>query len=243
MEETALHNLIDFRFNYGDVKNAPQHAEVTQMRIGSFVCPSEVRAEPRVGATLTHFPINYAINYGTWFIHDAQSRTTGDGAFVVNTTIKPNAFRDGMSKTLAFAEVKAYQPKISNSGTPSDLNAAPPATTSAAVAYGGKFGETGHTEWVDGKVHETGFTTTFSPNTNVAFQGPEGTFDVDFISKSENPNGTTPTYAAVTARSYHTDIVEAALMDGSVRTVANDVDTAIWRAMDTRKGGEAIKLP
>src|SRR3954454_4915551 len=68
VEDTSLHALIDFRFNYSDLTNAPQHAQVSQMKIPMLVCPSETQAELRVGATQTHFPPNYGINYGTWFI-------------------------------------------------------------------------------------------------------------------------------------------------------------------------------
>src|SRR5215207_7950102 len=38
-EEASLQNLIDFRYNYGDLTNAPQHAEVSKMKIPLFVCP------------------------------------------------------------------------------------------------------------------------------------------------------------------------------------------------------------
>ncbi len=33
MEQLNLQNLIDFRFNYNDMTSAPQHAEVTKMKI------------------------------------------------------------------------------------------------------------------------------------------------------------------------------------------------------------------
>src|SRR5215213_730343 len=41
MEDTSLHGLIDFRFNYSDVTNAPQHGEVSQMKLPMYICPSE----------------------------------------------------------------------------------------------------------------------------------------------------------------------------------------------------------
>src|SRR5687768_14025576 len=62
MEQESLQNLIDFRFNYSDTVNAPQHATVTKMRIPCYVCPSEANAVPRVTPTLTHFPTTYGIN-------------------------------------------------------------------------------------------------------------------------------------------------------------------------------------
>jgi hypothetical protein len=50
---------------------------------------------------------------------------------------------------------------------------------------------------------------------------------------------TAPTYAAVTSRSYHVGIVNVLLMDGSVRSVSDNIDLGVWRAAGTRSGGEA----
>src|SRR5690349_10440092 len=36
MEQESLRKLIDFRYNYSDLTNAPQHAQVTQMKIPMF---------------------------------------------------------------------------------------------------------------------------------------------------------------------------------------------------------------
>ena len=52
-----------------------------------------------------------------------------------------------------------------------------------------------------------------------------------------------PTYAAVTARSYHPGAVNVAMLDGSVRIVADDVDLAVSRAAGTRAGSETGALP
>ncbi len=242
VEETSLHHLIDFRFNYSDVANAPQHAQVSEMRIPMFVCPSEQQAIPKVGTSQSHFPPNYGANQGTWFTFDPTTGKTGNGAFLVNRKIGDKAFTDGLSHTLAFSEVEAYTAKIANSGNPGTVGSPVPATPSAVVGYGGTLGTTGHTEWVDGKIHETGFTTTFPPNTNVAYSDGTGTYDVDFISQTEKPTGTNPTYAAVTSRSYHPGVVQSAMMDGSVRTVG-DIDIEVWRAMGTRNGDESVELP
>ena len=109
MEQLNLQNVIDFRFNYSDVVNAPQHGTVTQMKISAYVCPSETKAIPRVSGALTHFPTTYGINYGTWFVFDPATGQTGNGAFVVNQAINDGSFTDGLSNTIAFGEVKAYQ--------------------------------------------------------------------------------------------------------------------------------------
>ena len=94
-----------------------------------------------------------------------------------------------------------------------------------------------HVEWVDGKVHETGFTTTFAPNTVVPCPGQPNT-DVDYVAATETNLG--DTYAAVTSRSYHSGGVNVLFMDGSVRFVRNAIPLATWRALGTRAGGEVV---
>src|SRR5205814_2092034 len=96
MEQTNLQNLIDFRFNYSDLANAPQHADVTRMKIPMYVCPSEVKAVPKIGAKSSHFPPTYGINYGTWFVFDAPTGQVGNGAFVVNAALTDAAYLDGL---------------------------------------------------------------------------------------------------------------------------------------------------
>lgn len=245
-EEASLHNLIDFRYNYKDLADAPQHAQVTQMKIPMFVCPSEQRQELKIeedDGGQAHFPPNYGVNQGTWFTFDPPTRKTGNGAFLVNEKIGDKAFTDGLSKTLAFSEIKAYTARLINGGNPGSMGATIPDTPADVVAYGGTFGTTSHTEWVDGKVHETGFTTTFPPNTNVPYNDGTATYDVDVVSQKESPTGALPTYAAVTSRSYHAGVVQSAMMDGSVRTVSDDIDILVWRAMGTRNGNEAVETP
>jgi type II secretory pathway pseudopilin PulG len=244
MEQTSLKNIIDLRYNYNDLTNAPQHAQVTAMKVPMYACPDEELSEPRVGVTQTHFPTNYAINYGSWFVWDAATHSAGNGAFAVNTKLGDRAYTDGMSNTLAFSEVKAYQAKLQNGGNPNSLNAPIPDVVATVVGYGGTFGTTGHTEWVDGKVHETGFTSVFPPNTKVIYSNGGDEYDVDFISKSESPVAPSTTYAAVTSRSFHSgNLVNAAMMDGSTRSFASEIDPAVWRALSTRNGDEAVATP
>lgn len=238
LEQEALQNLIDFRFNYTDIANAPQHANVTAMKISTYICPSEIKAVPRKTATVVHFPINYAGNFGTWFVFDATSGSVGDGAFVVNQRMAERDFLDGLSNTVGFSEVKAFQPRISGIGFPTTLGAAPPNSPSVISTLGGSFSNTGHTEWVDGKVHETGFTSVLTPNSKVEYVAGDRSYDIDFISRTENLAAPVPTYAAVTSRSYHPGVVMTANMDGSVQPVSNSVELTVWRALCTRAGSE-----
>ena len=110
---------------------------------------------------------------------------------------------------------------------------------------GGSFkADSGHTEWVDGRVHQTGFTTVFTPGTRVVCVQGGQPYDVDWTSSREGKSDTELTYSAVTARSYHAgDIVNVAMMDGSVHVVTSDIDLMIWRALSTRAGEEAVQPP
>jgi prepilin-type N-terminal cleavage/methylation domain-containing protein len=242
-EQTNLSNTIDFRYNYSDLVNAPQHAEVSKTKVPIYSCPSEIKAEPRIGTSQTHFPTNYAINYGTWLVFDAATRSTGDGSFVVNRKFSTAAITDGLSNTLAYSEVKAFQGKLANSSIPSTLGAPIPNSVAEVLTLGGTFGKTGHTEWVDGKVHETGFTTVFPPNFLIPFLSSGKIVDVDFISKSESLTSTVPTFAAVTSRSYHTGLVQVSMMDGSVHSISNSIDVTTWRRLSTRADGEIAQIP
>ena len=247
MEQSNLQGLIHFNYNYSDIVNAPTHAQVTQAQVPSYSCPSENNARPRPpasGTGVTHFPTTYAGNLGTWLVWDPTTNRSGDGGFVVNQMITSAAYTDGMSNTIAFAEVKAYQANV-KPGAPSGPNVPPPGTAAEVAAYcGGKVSTTGHTEWVDGKVHETGVTTTLPPNTKVLITSDGVEYDVDLISKAENWANTFPTYAAVTSRSYHLGgTVQISLMDGSVRTIPSTIDLPTWRAMGTRNGREIFEMP
>lgn len=242
LEQANLQTLIDFRYSYSDVVNAPQHAEVTKMKIPSYVCPSETRAEerpPSSPAGVTHFPLTYAANLGTWLVFDSPTGRSGDGAFVVNQHLNDRAYVDGLSNTLAFAEVKAYQANV-KPGVPNGPNDPLPVSPATIRGFAGAapISATGHTEWVDGKAHETGFTAALTPNTKALLSSGGIKYDIDLISKAENSGNTFPTYAAVTARSFHPGIVQASLMDGSTRAVRDDVEAKVWRAVATRAGAE-----
>ena len=239
LEEEAVARLIDL-----DVAVPfTAHPEVARMRIGTYMCPSEENDRERFTPTLTYYPLNYCLNEGTWFIYDPVSNEAGDGAFAPNREFKASQITDGLSHTLAISECKAYQPNLWDSGNPSTLGVEPPDSPSELAAYfGGTFDFNGHTEWVEGDVHETGFTTTFTPNTEVPYADAGGTYSVDLTSIRDGESTTSPTYAAVTARSFHPGHVNAAMMDGSVRVVNDAIDLNVWRAAGTRAGNETLSI-
>ncbi len=250
MEQEALHKLYDFTQPYDAAVNVPN----IKTRIPAYICPSDPNPKERVDGANVYYPVSYGPCMGTWLVYDPASGQGGDSALpavgIAGTatsppspgTIKPASITDGLSNTLAVSEFKTFNPYFRDEGTPATLGVAPPATPTALLAYASadasKFkADSGHTEGVDARVHQVGFTTTFPPNTKVV----SGSHDrVDLTSLRENGNAAGPTYAAVTARSYHTGGVNAAMMDGSVRFWRDDTAQDTWRALGTRAGGEVI---
>jgi prepilin-type N-terminal cleavage/methylation domain-containing protein/prepilin-type processing-associated H-X9-DG protein len=245
IEQENLFRGIDFTTSY----NA--QPAISSKRVATFMCPSEVNdkgfgTDPVYGNK--HWPINYALNLGTWPVLTAKPTAlrTSDGAFGPNRMNRPADFTDGMSNTLAIAEVKAFTNRLAAS-TNTTIYSTPPAIPTLpadALAYGnGTFNPASftHVEWVDGKVHETGFTTVFTPNTRVLYPAADGTkYDVDVVLATESNLG--DTYAIVTSRSYHPGGVNTLLMDGSVRFLRDTITPQTWRALSTRTGGEVVNV-
>ncbi len=234
LEQDNLYKIVNFNTPY---KVQPL---VTQQRIPVYLCSSEVNDKPHPDDGIQMYPTTYAANYGTWSIYNhATLSGNGDGAFVHAFPQRVASFTDGLSNTLGFSEVKAWSPYLRDGGNPSTLGAPPPLLPDNITSYGSASFKTdsGHTEWVDAHVQQTGFTTTFAPNAKVAYTSGGVAYDADFVSMREE-HGTQPTYAAITSRSYHTNGVNALLMDGSVHFFASTINLGVWRALGTRSGGE-----
>ncbi len=221
---------------------------IPQLRIPTYVCPSDPNDTVRTkdGAPYI-YPHTYGFNFGTWLVHEPASGRGGDGAFYVNSRTRPADIRDGLSNTLAAAEVKAFTPYVRNTSDPGPEVPKSP-TEITGLASGGQFklgpatnDNTGHTEWCDGRVHHSGITTVFTPNTRLNYIHSDGrTYDIDFNSIQEGKSTSQPTYAAVVSRSYHAGVVNACLMDGSIRSVSETIELSLWRALGTRQGGEVV---
>jgi prepilin-type N-terminal cleavage/methylation domain-containing protein/prepilin-type processing-associated H-X9-DG protein len=234
LEQANLYQLVDLTAPYNSQPN------VTRQRIATYICPTEVRDEPKVGNP-TNYPTSYGANIGTWLVFDPNNGQFGDGAFGINANLKIASIFDGLSNTLGFVEVKAYQPALRNGGVPTGPNVPPPTNPSDVAGYGGNFAtDWSHTEWVNGEILQTGMTTVFPPNTFVPYTAGGETYDIDFTCQRLGFSTTKQTYVVVTSRSYHPGGVNVVLMDGSVRFITNGIPQATWRALGTRAGGEVL---
>jgi len=237
IEQESLFRGIDFTQSYST------QIGISSRRVGTLMCPSERNdrghgTDPTFGNR--YWPLNYAVNLGTWRVlaGKASGMQTGDGAFMPNRGRTHAEFTDGTSKTLAIAEVKAFTNRVTGASTTATFATPPAPPTDVSSLSLAPFSDTSftHVEWVDGKVHETGFTTAFTPNSSVTYSAGGMDFDVDVVLATESNPG--DTYAAVTSRSHHVSGVNALMMDGAVRFVDNSLSLQVWRGMGTAAAGE-----
>jgi prepilin-type N-terminal cleavage/methylation domain-containing protein/prepilin-type processing-associated H-X9-DG protein len=236
VEQDNVYKLVDLN------AAATSQPTVTAQRIAVYLCPSEINDKPRA-STPPRYPTSYAANVGTWFVYDPTAGRGGDGAFPMNIGARVADFTDGMSNTVGFAEVKVFGAYLLGSGA-LPANAAPPASPAALLAMGGTLKtDVTHTGWTEGQTFQTGLTFVFPPNTQVSFVSNGTTYDVDFVSSRDGSSATNLSYAAMTSRSFHSGrVVNALLMDGSVRTVKSTISQQAWWAAGTRNGGESLGL-
>ncbi len=246
LEQTANYRYINFSQGDGTSLGADGNP-IQSQRISTLICPSEANDTMCLTATNTpsSYPLNYGVNLGPWFIYDPTINSGGPGAFFPNAMLTPPQITDGLSKTLMCAEVKAFTPYLSKAGIAVTPPMATDPTTIGSLGGTPKMGATlssnsGHVEWGDGRGTQTGFTTTFQPNTLVPYTYSGQQFDIDFTNMTEGTSATAPTFASITARSYHIGSVNVSYLDGSVHTIPNQIDLRVWQALSTRSGGETV---
>ncbi|MDR3634026.1 MAG: DUF1559 domain-containing protein [Isosphaeraceae bacterium] len=250
LEQSAAYNAI----NYTLKVSAADNATVVAQSLKVLICPSEVNPQPitstsSAGAVSVYGVSNYGWCEGDWYTFGGPGGMPNRSAFGTNMSRPFAAFTDGLSQSLLGAEVKAYTPAYHDCGSvpapgPSSPSAIPtPATvlasvaaapTSCKVAAGTPGG--GHTHWANGNSFYDGMTTALPPNT----LAPAGASALDSDMSSEDEDDGGPTYAAITARSYHPGGVNALFGDGSVRFIKSSISWQTWRALGSIGGGEVV---
>ncbi|MFO0907639.1 MAG: DUF1559 domain-containing protein [Isosphaeraceae bacterium] len=241
MEQGVMFNAINFTFDHRTAENAT----VVGSAISFFTCPSDLNSNGLTAFPFTQARVtSYGFNGGDWYVWNGFNGPDNRQVFGPNRSRRIADFTDGTSNTLMAADVKAYQPyrrcnsqlaninnPLSVPGPEADPYTVAPEYASAACTLG-----QAHGSWVDGNTHETAFTTAWPPNKAVLGRSNEG--DLDLETRLIVQGG--PTFAAMTARSYHPGGVNALLADGSVRFFKSTVNGNTWRALGTVQGGEVI---
>jgi prepilin-type N-terminal cleavage/methylation domain-containing protein len=215
--------------------------EVCRTRIPLYRCPSDPNDRTRWDGGVEFYPNNYGFCIGTWLGIDQQKGQAVDGAFGVNQSRNFSEIVDGLSNTLAAAEVKSFVSSLLDGGQPVGPYAPTPSHPSQVAAFGGIFDpDYSHTQWVSGRTLQTGMTTTFPPNTVVPSVHRGVVYDVNFTSARMGPETNRQGYRIVTSRSHHHGAVNGLLKDGSARTFSSQVVQEVCRGLGTRSGGEVV---
>ncbi len=246
VEQNTVFNAMNLSIRY----STPDNLTVCQLTINSFLCPSEVKTQPRTDAAtgvVTHGVNNYGWNRGDWLVWGGLN-TSNRAPFDVNLGRRFSEITDGLSNTILASEVRTYQPNLNNCGALANVapGNVPPATADPVTLVpqydsGCSLGLTGHTEWVDGAVHETGFTTAWTPNKKIV-RAADLSQTLDLMNWRESAvltNGG-PSLGAVTSRSYHPGGVNALFADGSVKFLKDSISGTAYRALGTIGSGDIV---
>ena len=237
LEQRATYDAINFNtpFQSPNWIDYTGNGTAARQRIDAFLCPSD----PMVGIPATQFaPNSYRANNGLGETIRLPGSdlwmSANDGAFDASRPTMPLAeFLDGLSNTLAFAEKPVGSGSAGTYHPFRDWNHSFASVATAdewvAACAGPEWRDRPETNsgssWLLRAQIYTEFYVKRPPNDTVPDCGSEG-------STGEG---------VFTARSYHSDGVNAALADGSVRFFASQTDVKTWRALGTRAG--AIRSP
>jgi prepilin-type N-terminal cleavage/methylation domain-containing protein/prepilin-type processing-associated H-X9-DG protein len=236
--------------NIGIFKEDPSNSTVIRLSVAVFLCPSEVKPQPSTHDYGISGVINYGMCGGDWFVWGGFNGPYNRQAFGPNRSRGLAEVTDGLSSTVMMAEVKAYQaasncrfttlPSVNDPNNIPSPNANPftvaPEYDSGACVTQNQFEF--HTEWSDGHVHASGFTTAWPPGKAIIGRVTYLGMDLDLNGKNEENGG--PTFSAINARSYHPGGVNTLFGDGHVQFVKSTIDGLTWRALGTVAGGEVI---
>jgi prepilin-type N-terminal cleavage/methylation domain-containing protein/prepilin-type processing-associated H-X9-DG protein len=214
---------------------APQNKPIVKLTVPLFLCPSDAGR----AVSDSFGPTNYAGCTGSGAGGGTPFET--DGLFGINSRTRPRDIVDGLSRTVAYSE--------------SLLGAGQRATTNRAgidvqTGYGFiftapldegpcsrpfyyNFTDLRGFSWANGEYRTTLYNHARVPNSPV----------LDCLAALMSTPDLARMYAGYgwrAARSRHPGGVNVVMADGSGQFVGDSVDPAVWKALATRAGGEAL---
>jgi prepilin-type N-terminal cleavage/methylation domain-containing protein/prepilin-type processing-associated H-X9-DG protein len=240
MELGPMYSAINFSLTW----DAPPNTTASSMTLSMLLCPSDpdIAAAP-TGKGFNEGRMSYGNVEGDWYVF-WNNGPINRSAFGPNNSKTLADFTDGLSNTMVFSESQILHFQLRSCASTGgmsptsfpDTNQSPAMIQTIAPTCT-KRGAFGHVNWANGSVFNCGVTTALTPNSRVIpLPGDPNAYDM--VTTDENQCG--PTYAALTADSYHPGGVNCLLADGSVKFIKNSVNGLAWRALGTIAGGEVI---
>jgi prepilin-type processing-associated H-X9-DG protein len=221
---------------------APNINKVCNNHLSVFTCPSDVIG-PTYASMTKH---NYALNAGNTSFFQSNiplGCPTGSAGCTPFLGAPFNWYTGSNSadSTVPYSGAGAPPPQNGIMGAPVALLEITDGTSNTLMASEVRQGQgsdlRGFTWWGGA----AGFTTYLGPNSNLPDAVTGGLCD-----SIHNPpctlNSTNNYPRMMAARSRHTNGVNAAMCDGSVRWVQDSVNLAVWQAVGSSKGGESLNL-
>jgi prepilin-type N-terminal cleavage/methylation domain-containing protein len=266
MEQTVVFNMIDFKIAQvkqmtGTTPPNP-HLRAYSTAQGLFICPSDPYSERIISEN------NYRSNFGgstpaggarSAGIYQARSTDpwdcAGNGAFSIGKQgLKAKTYTDGLSKTAFFSErtkgtandESSALPEKSDMVTSASRPTEPVATDKffqECLAYTPRvdsYNFMAAGRWPPGDDWSNGWPFAGYDATQYNHVAPPNWAGYDCGSISAIPD-TPHEFAIVAARSQHAGSVVTAFGDGHTAIISDSIDLAIWRALGSRNGDEAIE--
>jgi prepilin-type N-terminal cleavage/methylation domain-containing protein len=241
LEQTALFNATNFDWIPTDATMLVANLTVMTTSVGLFLCPSDT------GSGVTGYGrCNYRFNMGpthkNWYYHDTNNEFWC-GPFTVFQCYRPADFGDGLSNTVGASErlqgdwqtdtmKRGGDYGLANVDSQNIGSVDQAVQVCAASPPGGAYESRGGESWFLSGFHFTGYNHSAPPNPKSA--------DCALDVMREDMHNRILHNGVFSATSYHSGGVLVLLMDGSTRFVKDAIDLAVWRAVATRSGGEAV---
>jgi prepilin-type N-terminal cleavage/methylation domain-containing protein len=251
LEQTAIYNSMDLTqptYTLPAFTISAQNQFAVEQIVPLFLCPSDTGTSvinPGDYGVPTMGPTNYAVCVGSGTTRGGAPYGpifNSDGMFQAQNGFRITDLTDGASNTAMASE--------STLGTGDESTGTPPPDpqtyykytgfgtplSDAACASAGAYNVSNRRgfTWATGDIRCASYNHYYPPNY----------FLPDCVTNDTNPGpGLYASMGFRAARSKHTNGVNLALGDGSVRFVTNTIGLVAWRAIGTRNGNEMIGDP
>jgi prepilin-type N-terminal cleavage/methylation domain-containing protein/prepilin-type processing-associated H-X9-DG protein len=251
MEQTAVYNSIDLNLTMYQLTPpyGIQAPDAVRTFVPIFMCPSDLgRSVCRNAYAITgeFAPTNYSFCLGSG---TSRGRTNwlgspydADGVFYAQSKTRLTDIKDGTSNTVGASERvlgDGDEQKVLSSRSelkPLTMYVNPGAETNDANCSSSlrtNFSQRRMYTWVAGEPRCTSYNHYYVPNDPINPDCVANFTGSDPLTRSTG-------HGLSTARSRHTNGVNAWYCDGSVRFISNSIQLQVWRDIATRSGGEIV---